>query len=463
MTVLPTKLFTKGSMRPNNEHVLVVGAGLSGLSAAVLLARQGVPVELWDGGQNPGGLLQPISFQGLALDRGSHRVHPDAHPLLLELTHEEDWQLRPRQGRLVLGARQIGYPPSLLGFLPALGPERALRMLAGLAMRPAALLRFLRWENDRIPGPDDDEGFEAFVLDRVGRAAYEGFYQPYVEKVWGESAHRLSRTIAKQRISISSPMRLLARLLLARNKPDRGFLYPRDGMAALTNRLATMTRELGVVVHQQRRFDAETLNDGSTDKFGAILYSGNLADLVPDSGLEHRGLYVINMALPPDLVDNTDTWYLPESRYWFGRVSQPCQFSNRLGRSDQTILSIEIPEGRWGSNKDFLSDPDAIVSQLAEAGILRRKAQPLELRQTFIPFVYPLYRRGWTSRWLEALDKVRKLGRVLPIGRQGLFLHCNMDHCVRISQDAVEHLLSHRSAESWIDRCPEYRDLRVRD
>lgn len=443
--------------------VLVIGAGVSGLSAAVLLARAGVEVEVWEAEARPGGLLRSVSFQGLELDRGSHRVHPEAHPLLVELTREESWQLRPRKGVLVFADRQIAYPPTLTGFLPALGPERSLKMLAGLATRPASMLRFLRWENDRIPGPEEDEGFEEFVLDRVGRAAYESFYQPYVEKVWGHSARDLSRTIAKQRISISSPLRLLTGLLLARKTPDRDFLYPRMGMAGLTQRLVTMARDLGVTFRHRRHSAPGTLAGARSEDFRTVFYSGNLNDLVPDSGLEHRGLYLLNVAFPAGLVDDTDTWYLPEAKFWFGRVSQPCQFSEALGVTDKAILSIEIPEGRWGREKDFVSDPEPIVRQLVEAGILRRWAKPVDLRQTFIPFVYPLYRRGWIAKWFGALNRIREMRRIVPIGRQGLFLHCNMDHCVRISQDAVQHVLSDGSAESWIDRCPEYRDLRVRD
>jgi hypothetical protein len=87
----------------------------------------------------------------------------------------------------------------------------------------------------------------------------------------------------------------------------------------------------------------------------------------------------------------------------------------------------------------------------------------LESRQTFLPRVYPRYFRNWYDEWEETLETVREMGQIVPVGRQGLFLHCNMDHCVSIAADAVDHLAAGRSAETWIDRCPDYLDLRVRD
>jgi hypothetical protein len=55
------------------------------------------------------------------------------------------------------------------------------------------------------------------------------------------------------------------------------------------------------------------------------------------------------------------------------------------------------------------------------------------------------------------------MGDILPVGRQGLFLHCNMDHCVAIAEDAVDHLTEGHPPEAWFNKCPDYLDLRVRD
>ena len=96
--------------------VLVVGAGISGLSAAVFLAQSGQTVHLWEETKENGGMLAPLPFQGVMCDRGSHRVHPESHPLLRELTKDEKWLKRSRKGILLLGGQHIPYPPTPLAF-----------------------------------------------------------------------------------------------------------------------------------------------------------------------------------------------------------------------------------------------------------------------------------------------------------------------------------------------------------
>jgi hypothetical protein len=195
----------------------------------------------------------------------------------------------------------------------------------------------------------------------------------------------------------------------------------------------------------------------------AVLYTGRLSTLAPEAGLTHRGLYLVHIALPPGTLDDTDTWYVPDGRYWFGRVSQPARFSPSLSTREADVLAVEIPEGRWGEGRDFLKDLDALMTQLRDAGIVRRKVNALEARQTWIAGVYPMYLRGWSTRWTRAMSEVRVMGRVWPVGRQGLFLHCNMDHALRIAADAVEQMARGGNAAQWVDGCGRYLEMRVRD
>jgi hypothetical protein len=193
------------------------------------------------------------------------------------------------------------------------------------------------------------------------------------------------------------------------------------------------------------------------------MFSGHLTDLVPTSGLSHRGLYLLHLAFPAGHLAQTDTWYAPEAKYWFGRVSQPAQFSSTLQAPGQDILAVEIPQGRWGAEHDFLASLDEVVAQLVDAGVLNSHIESTDARQTYVPRVYPLYRRGWFVRWQQALEGLAHRGPIFPIGRQGLFLHCNMDHCVHIADEAVRHLQAGGTPQEWATRCTDFLDLRVRD
>ena len=353
----------------------------------------------------------------------------------------------------------MSYPPRPAAFVRGLGARATLSMAWGFMTRPRRVAAFHSWEKDRGQLPEHDDGFESFVVSRVGKAAYERFYQPYVEKVWGLDPKEISQTVAKQRASTSTPLQTFRRAMTRNAKVDRQFLYPEQGIGTLIAGLRSLAEEAGVSIKTQRTCDKDT----DFRNFQRVFYSGHLSDLVPGSGLSHRGLYVIYLAFPRGVVEANDTWYTPEGQYWFGRVSQPSRFSPALQAERSDVLCVEIPEGRWGSGQDFTESLDQLTNQLFKAGILREVCSPLDATQIWIPKVYPVFHRGWYRQWKDALDEVGKLGEIFPIGRQGLFLHCNMDHCVRISWEAVEHVRASGSSASWRQRCPEFLDLRVRD
>ncbi|MEM1008023.1 MAG: NAD(P)-binding protein [Myxococcota bacterium] len=447
----------------SRERYVIVGAGISGLATALLLAKQkpDAEIEVWEATRETGGLLAPVDFTGVACDRGSHRIHPQADPLLLQMTAQQGWQSRPRRGRLVLNQRHIHYPLRLLGFLRGLGWQNSMQMGWGFVRRPGSFRSFLQWESQRTLVEAEDQGFEAFVKERVGDAAYQHFYRPYVEKVWGMPPEELSKTVAKQRVSMTNPMKiLLHKLASVGQKLPATFLYPKYGMSSLVEWMFAQARKQGVQFRMET--DVSHRNIQSMDA-SAIFFSGHLSALAPDYQLNHRGLYLLYMTVPQGAVEACDTFYLPEARYWFGRVSQISQFSEALSKQGQTILCLEIPEGNWGPHKDFFEDWPMLHAQLKASGILKTSVALLAQHQLYMPRVYPMYTRSWVDRWKRAVDEVTRMERVFLMGRQGLFLHCNMDHCVRIAKEAVACAIEKRCSKAWRKQVDQFLDLRVRD
>ena len=434
----------------DRSKVLVVGAGVSGLSAAVLAAERGASVELVEGEQAIGGLLQGHRFRDVDCDLGSHRLHRAAleHPVVARLVGRIDLRRRPRRGVLLLGGLRIPYPPSWLDLargLSASGP----RFAASFVLRRE---RLIGWERARLDDLDEDLGFSRFVRARVGDAAFEAFYRPYVEKVWGLDADQVSQTVAKARVSTTAPLSLIAsglgrRLARAFGREHRPgeFLYPRLGMSTLVEDLRARAEALGVVIRRGVRFDPRAPRQADV-----VLHSGKLADLTPRA-LGHRGVYLVYLALPLARVDRFETYYTPEARFWFGRVSELANYAPALSRPGETILCVEIPEGRWGEGRRFDRAPELreLLGQLRRAEILPPNVEPLEVSQRFVRDVYPLYVRGWAREWGAALDDVARLGGVLPFGRQGLYLHCNIDQCMAMALDVVDHVDAARSFEAW--------------
>jgi len=430
---------TKGVVR----KVAVVGAGVAGLAAALVLRTRRIACEVFEAAPAAGGLLTPVSFRGVPCDRGSHRVLDDAWRALPPELRAIPWRCVPRRGVLVLGGRHLRYPPALSDLVLALGPR-------ALAAMPCE--RFGAARRTGHPSPFDDEGFEAFMVARVGRTVYERFYRPYAEKVWGLPPDELSCTVGRQRLSTASPWRAIFRA-------PAYFWYPHEGMGALLDALLAACRRagaevrLGLVVRDRTTLDADRVIDTAA-----------LGEIADEPLLTHRGLYLLHLACAPgSVLGDADTWYVPDARYWFGRVSRPARFSPTMRRGEEDILAVEIPEGRWGPSMDFTARIEALVEQLVDAGIVRGGCAPTAAQQTFVRGVYPLYRRGWRACWDAAMARVVAMGRVFPAGRQGLFLHCNLDHAMATARDAAHHVAEGASAAHWAAQCSRYLTLRVRD
>jgi hypothetical protein len=451
----------------DSPDFIVTGAGVAGLTAALLLARRGLKTKIVERASSVGGLAAAETFRGLPCDLGSHRLHPSAlrSPTLSEVHRAHPFAVRPRRGVLVLGERKASYPPTALGLLRALGP----RVAMSFARQAVERRSFGRWERERpLRAGAPDVGFESFVVDRVGREAYRAFYAPYAEKVWGVDPGELSQTVAKRRVSTSNPLELFGRSWDALSaavtkKPPASsetFLYPSEGISAIARYLHAQLVELGVPIELGSTSTLESL-----DREGPpVLFSGRLGDLVP-TALEHRGVYLVFIALPIERASNAETHYCPDSGYWFGRVSELSNYSPTLRRPGETVLCVEIPEGRWGRAAKFADGAGfgQLYEQLERAGIVPRGVAPLEVRQRYVPDVYPLYRRGWLNEWEAAMSRVVALGRAFPFGRQGLFLHCNIDHSVDIASAVVDHVAAGGDPASWIARARGYLELRVRD
>jgi UDP-galactopyranose mutase len=430
--------------------ITVVGAGIAGLSAAVLSARAGHAVRVVDRAKEPGGLAARHLFRGVPCDLGSHRLHAESLevPLLAEMQDACAIRKRPRRGVVRLGGRFVPYPPSALGLMRGFGAVRAVSFAASLVRTRARL----EWDRERLTG--EDVGFEEFVRTRAGSAAYEEFYRPYAEKVWGVHPSELSQTVAKSRLSTSTPVAALASLF---KSPSREFLYPERGISSLVDHLLVELERRGVVLELDTEFDPSRHGER------IVLHSGNLgSDAV---GLDHRGLYLVYMALPVARLRPFETYYVPEARYCFGRVADLRNYSPSLGRPGETLLVLEIPEGRLGTTLCFDRGPrlDQVLDQLYDADIVPRGMQPIEVEQRFVPGVYPLYRRGWLAAWRAAIERTAAAGNVFPFGRQGLYLHCNIHHCMQMATDVVDHLERGGTARGWIDRVDAYRGLRAVD
>jgi oxygen-dependent protoporphyrinogen oxidase len=250
-------------------HVVVVGGGLAGLSAAEALAALPAGtrprVTLLEPSDRLGGVLGTVRRDGWIVERSADcllAARPEGIALIERLgLHGELVGVDPRVRRALVwhAGRAVPVPR---GFR-LLAPGDLAGVLHSSLLSPLGRLRVLaeRFVPRRMAGPE--ESLESFAVRRLGREAFERLVQPLAAGIWTADPARLGMAAAcpeflameLERGSLWSGEQ--ARLREASASAATGARYGQfvsflGGMQTLTDRLLERLGTQGVVIRRGR-------------------------------------------------------------------------------------------------------------------------------------------------------------------------------------------------------------------
>lgn len=174
--------------------VLVVGAGISGLTAAFQLVRRGLKVEVIDAAPRVGGVIGSERRDGILFERGPNSVL-DTSPLINELLDE----LGIRSERVemsAIAAKRFLVRSGKLNALPVTPWAFAMTPLFTLA----AKLRLLKEPFVTQAAASSEESVAQFVRRRLGRECLDYAVEPFVAGVYAGDPDELSLSAAFPRL-----------------------------------------------------------------------------------------------------------------------------------------------------------------------------------------------------------------------------------------------------------------------
>ena len=177
------------------KPVAIIGAGITGLTAAFCLRQKGVPVTLYEAGARAGGVIQSVRRDGFLAESGPNTLVETA-PEIGRLVH--DLNLEPRrlytspdaEARYVVrGGKPLAMPASQLGIF-----------LSGL-LSPGAKLALLR--EPFVPPRRDgqEETVAEFVTRRLNREFLDRMVDALVAGIYAGDPHILSVQQALPRLA----------------------------------------------------------------------------------------------------------------------------------------------------------------------------------------------------------------------------------------------------------------------
>jgi protoporphyrinogen/coproporphyrinogen III oxidase len=177
-----------------NADVIVVGAGLSGLTTAYRLQRAGLAVEVREAAARAGGVIGSERRDGVLFERGPNSGL-DTTPLINEMLRDLgiageriDGSAASSKRYVLRGGRTVALPTSAGAFLgtPLFSAAAKLRLFAEPFIARAA--------------PDSEESIAGFVRRRLGQEFLDYAIEPFVAGIYAGDPEQLSVPAAFPRL-----------------------------------------------------------------------------------------------------------------------------------------------------------------------------------------------------------------------------------------------------------------------
>jgi protoporphyrinogen oxidase len=453
------------------QPTLILGGGPAGLTAGYLLAKQGLPVIVFEAEDQVGGIAKTEVREGpggeYRFDLGGHRFFTKVKEVD-DLWHEimrEEFLKRPRMSRIYWNKKFLDYPLRGPDVIKKLGPVELIR---------ATLSYF--WAQVKPKGREDT--FEQWVSNRFGKRLFNLFFKSYTEKVWGVPTSEIRAEWAAQRIKGLSFFSA-AKAAFFGNKGNEiktligEFNYPRYGPGQMWETMTDDITRLGGQVLLNTPVEKVVFEGARATKViaGGKEYESNyiisslplrnivgMADPAPKpevvagaKGLRYRDFLTVSLVLDgEDLFP--DNWiYIHEPDVEVGRIQNFRSWSPWMV-PDPSKACIGLEYFCFAGDELWEMEDEKLVElgmkELGQLGL----ATPDKLEFGFatrVPKAYPMYDMDYGDRitairgWLDGIENLQQ------VGRNGLHRYNNSDHSMLTAMRAVDNLVKGTDHDIW--------------
>ena len=465
----PTKHATAPVKR--GDHVAIIGAGPGGLTAAYLLAQNGIRVTVLEGDDVVGGISRTVQYKGYRFDIGGHRFFTKIQPVeqMWRAVLGKEFISVPRLSRIYYEGKYFDYPLKAGNALRGLGALRATLMVI-------SYLRAHLWPNPV------EENLEQWVTNRFGKRLYNTFFKTYTEKVWGIPCTEIRAEWAAQRIqNLSLGKAILSAASLNRRSTAiksliNSFEYPRLGPGQMWELTREEVERMGGQVLMKHQVKTIELRNNRVVGVRAQTPEGersipadhvistmpvrslvrSLEPAVPTAireageGLRYRDFLTVALILKKENLFPDNWIYIHTPGVKVGRIQNFNNWSKAMvPEPGRTCLGMEYfcfeGDGLWTS-------PDSDLIELArkELGMLGLADPDLVVDGTVVrmPKAYPIY----DGEYAQYLQKVRTfidpISNLHLIGRNGMHKYNNQDHSMLTAMMTVWNMFG-ASHDVW--------------
>lgn len=429
------------------SNIVIIGAGLTGLSAAYHLEKRGFfDYKIFEKEPTVGGLCRSIHHDGFTFDYTGHLLHaadPYFRSFIEEVVGMDNLNTIYRESFIYSHNVYTRYPFQINLF--GLPDTVIAECIEGFAQRKKPR--------------NNPRSFHAWVLDNFGTGIANHFFFPFQKKIFSYDLKKVSPTWMGRFVPSTSLQQMIKGAVKDTFDTSIGynsqFFYPKQGgiqfwidkiKQCLQNTIFTKYEVETIDLKNKVIFFA----NGHEEQFDHLITTMPLDHLIPR--LQEKPSTSFNHALK-NLVCNsvvnfnigiarpnltTKHWiYFPEEKFPFYRIGFPHNFANK-----------SVPEGcssLYGEFSYINKSARSVKTMLAQAMTETKKLLNIEDAEIItekvisIPHAYVIY-NFWREKYLPTLLQSLAEQHIHSIGRYGGWKYSSMQEAVLDGKKIAETL-----------------------
>jgi protoporphyrinogen oxidase len=472
----------------SKPHVVILGAGPAGISAAWRLSELGIETTVLERDAAVGGMGKTIKVGDYHVDYGPHTFHireteeSRAIHEAIKPMFGDDPLILTRGTRVLLRGKEYIYPLEMLQVLTGVSPILSFRIVFDYLVASI---------KSTLAPAKKEHSFEEWGVRNLGRTLYDLCFGIYSERVWGLPTSQISSKQA-QRVAKLNLKNIILRTLGIKADPATYFtkyMYPRKGISVLFENMAAAVKKNGQrlllespVVRLEREGEKITRviyrHEGSEkaiecDGVLSTLPLPALVDLIqpplPESvaaharKLKYRSLKLIYIALKRAQLTDYHWVYLLDEQFRVNRMSEQKNVSSEMVPADRTVLCIEL--SCWRDEPVWRASDEEIyqiaLKDLLKMGYGITESEVVDYYVTDISTAYPVYELNFEDHLIPTLEGVHAVPNLLTLGRHGLFLNNSMDDNVLLGMKVADQIAAGGfDSKSWLSQMLAFMNLR---